>query len=247
MTKLICPDCGHENEPERIYCHNCGGRLDRTAIKKEKAANEETREDTQDRLKKMFNPARGRTKMALVKFAKVLFGALLAAVVIEMLLPPDLPPETKNDSFAPMISMDLLSALGNHNPPQLVYSQDQINSYLASAIRRKDSPAKEGFLPIERIFAVFDEGVCRIHTTYSFFGLPLTASGYYSVRIENGNLEPTCHGGRIGRLPILPALMRQLGVVMNKTWRTVDRERTQIARLAALEFHPQSVSLIIAR
>ena len=36
MTKLICPDCQHENELERIYCHNCGARLDRTGLIKEK-------------------------------------------------------------------------------------------------------------------------------------------------------------------------------------------------------------------
>ncbi|MEO6870644.1 MAG: zinc ribbon domain-containing protein [Chthoniobacterales bacterium] len=247
MTKLICPDCRHENEPERIYCHNCGGRLDRTSIKKEKAANEEPREATQDRLKKMFDPARGRNKRIALKFAKVLCGALAAAFVIQMLLPPDLPPETRDDSFAPMISMDLLSALGSHEPQRLVYSQDQVNSYLASTIRRKDSPAKEGFFPIGRIFAEFDEGVCRIHTTYRFFGLPLSVSGFYSVKTENGKLQTTCHGGRIGRLPIHPALMSQLDLLMSKTWKTVDRERQQIARLAALEFHPQSVSLITAR
>ena len=36
MTKLVCTDCQHENELERIYCHNCGARLDRTKIIKEK-------------------------------------------------------------------------------------------------------------------------------------------------------------------------------------------------------------------
>jgi hypothetical protein len=247
VTRLICPDCRHENEPERIYCHNCGGRLDRSAIKKEKLATEETREVTQARLRKMFDPAPDRGKMVALKFAKVLLGALLFALVIQMLLPPDLPPETKNDSFAPMISMDLLSALESHRPQQLVYSQDQVNSYLASTVRRKDSPAKEGFLPISRIFAELDEGLCRIHTSYSFFGIPLNVSGFYSVRVENGKLEATCHGGSFGRLPIHPALMSQLDLALGKTWRTVDRERKQIARLAALEFHPQSVSLITAR
>ena len=34
VTKLVCPDCRHENEPERIYCHNCGARLDRSGAYK---------------------------------------------------------------------------------------------------------------------------------------------------------------------------------------------------------------------
>jgi hypothetical protein len=247
VTKLICPDCRHENEPERIYCHNCGARLDRSAVKKERMAAEEPRVVTQARLKRMFDPTRGRSTRIALKLVKVILGALVLALVIQMLLPPDLPTETKNDSFAPMISMDLLSALESRRPQQLVYSQDQVNSYLASLIRRKDSPAKEGFLPIRRIFARFDEGVCRIYASYSFFGLPLYVSGCYSVRIESGKLIATCHGGSFGRLPIDPALMNQLDVVLRKTWKTVDRERKQITQLAALEFHPQSVSFITVR
>jgi len=30
MTKIVCGECRHENEAERIYCHNCGERLDRS-------------------------------------------------------------------------------------------------------------------------------------------------------------------------------------------------------------------------
>ena len=29
---LVCPDCQHENEPQRIYCHSCGARLDRSKL-----------------------------------------------------------------------------------------------------------------------------------------------------------------------------------------------------------------------
>ena len=28
--KLTCGQCGYENEPERVYCHNCGTKLDRS-------------------------------------------------------------------------------------------------------------------------------------------------------------------------------------------------------------------------
>src|SRR6516225_2034765 len=30
--QLTCPDCQRENEAERIYCHDCGARLDRSAL-----------------------------------------------------------------------------------------------------------------------------------------------------------------------------------------------------------------------
>src|SRR5437764_15002861 len=34
MIKLICPECRRENEPKRIYCHDCGARPDQTAFAK---------------------------------------------------------------------------------------------------------------------------------------------------------------------------------------------------------------------
>ena len=32
MTKLACTECQHENEVQRIYCRNCGAKLDRFAL-----------------------------------------------------------------------------------------------------------------------------------------------------------------------------------------------------------------------
>ena len=44
MTKLICPECQHENEPERMYCHSCGARLDRSKLAPTTAAVDDLRQ-----------------------------------------------------------------------------------------------------------------------------------------------------------------------------------------------------------
>ena len=55
MTMLICPDCRNENEIERIYCHDCGTKLDRSKLKKDKSiVKEEKPEETQKRIRRMF-------------------------------------------------------------------------------------------------------------------------------------------------------------------------------------------------
>ncbi len=247
MTKLVCPDCQHENEPERIYCHNCGGRLDRSMVKQEKLAASESPAGTQARLKEMFDPARGRKKAIAATFGKVVLSAFLAALVLELLLPPNLPPEVKSQSLTPMISMDLLSAIESRQPAQFVYSQDQVNQYLASVIRRPNSPATQGYFPIRRVLVQFDEGLCRVNTIYNFFGLTLSDGGFYRVGIEQGKIVATCEGGRVGRMPVHPLLMRRLGLLMAKTWSTLDREEKQVSRLARIEFHPQSATLTVMR
>jgi hypothetical protein len=247
MTKLACPDCQHENEPERIYCHNCGARLDRSAVVKEKVAEGESDAGTQKHLKKMFDPGRGRGIRVAVKLGKMLLGALCLAVLIELILPPEFPPEPKNYSFAPMINMDMVSAISSRQPSQLTYNEEQINSYFASNLRRRDSPAKEGYFPLRRVVAKFQEGTCEINIQRQFYGLSIYSGCTYRVQIENGKIIGSATGGYIGRIPIHPQLMKYADTLLQKAWASLARERNSVAKLAGIEFHPQSVTLIIAR
>jgi len=66
-TKLLCPECRRENESERVYCHDCGTRLDRAAVrfKKEPIA------DTHKRVKRMFDPTRAKIKAYFLSFSRM--------------------------------------------------------------------------------------------------------------------------------------------------------------------------------
>jgi hypothetical protein len=247
MTKLACPDCQHENEPERIYCHNCGARLDRSAVVKEKVAEGDADAGTQKHLKKMFNSGRGRVRRTVVMLGKVLLGACATAALIEMILPPDLPPQPKSYSFAPMISMDMVSAISSRQTTPLVYSDEQVNSYIGSTLRRKDSPAKEGLFPLLRIFVKFQEGICEINTERQIYGLSIYSGSSYRVSISNGKIIGAGTSGYIGRMPIHPALMKYGDILLQKAWDSLARERNSVAKLAGIEFHPQSVTLIVSR
>ena len=248
MSKLICPDCQHENELERIYCHNCGARLDRTNLIKEKIEADESEAQTQKHLRKMFDPRRGRGKATALKFCKTLLGALATAAVVVMILPPtDLPPETKKLDFAPMINMELINATSSPQPVTLIYSEEQVNSYLASIVRSKSSHASEGYFPLRRILARFREDACAIEIQRQFFALSIYAGASYRVRLEDGKIVTETLGGHIGRMPIHPSIMKLSDLLLAKAWSTLDRERKSVARLSRIELHPQSVTLVAAR
>ncbi len=246
MTNLICPDCQHENEVERIYCHSCGARLDRTAVKP-KTAGEPTEERTRQHLKKMFSPNRGKVKHLAFQFAKMLLGAFCLAAVIVMLLPPDLPAAPKSYSFAPLINMDMVSALSSRQPATLVYNEEQVNSYLAATLRRKDSPSQQGFFPLKRVFVQLQEGQCTIHIERRILKLSIFSGSSYRVTIANGKIAGDTTGGYIGRLPIHRSIMKYADVLFGKAWESLARERNSVSRLAGVEFHPQSVTLVVTR
>jgi hypothetical protein len=246
MNRITCSECQHANEPERVYCHNCGARLDRTKVIQEKAA--QAPAETQSRhLKKMFDPRSGRALRATTKLLKIVIGSGICGAIIVMLLPPELPPEPKSYMFAPMISMDLTSALASHRTAPLVYDEAQVNSFIASNLRRKDSPAKEGYFPLERVLVRFEEGACGITTKRMLFGYPIYSGGSYRVSIDNGKITATGTSGFIGRLFLPSSLMKVVAPLLEKTWSALGRERNSVSRLVAIEFHPQSVSLIAAR
>ena len=105
MTKLVCAECRHENEAERTSCHNCGERLDRSAVSAQKKAQDP--QEVHRRLQKMLGPP----NMARCNFFTVSKLALAAAVVaalVEIALPPELPAPIK--AVPPQVDLDLENA-----------------------------------------------------------------------------------------------------------------------------------------
>src|SRR6185369_3109583 len=93
--QLTCPECRRENEPERIYCHDCGARLDRSVLAKVAPKKEDAR-DTQRRLRSMLDPGRAKMRLTFFRISKLILGACALAVLIQMLLPPDVPERAKS-------------------------------------------------------------------------------------------------------------------------------------------------------
>jgi hypothetical protein len=241
MIKLICPECRRENEAERIYCHDCGARLDRTALAKAPLKGEDAKE-TQRRLRTMLDPQRAKMRLMFFKVSKLILGAAAAAAIIQMLLPPDVPPRVKTGEFPPQINLDLENAATNHNPAPLPYTEAQVNAYLGSALKGKQA-ALSKILQFERAIVTFDEGSCRITAERSLFGFSFFTTTSAKVALKDGVLNASNLGGNIGRLPIHPVLMKYADVIFADLWGALDRERKSVAKMNAIEFHPQAVVL----
>jgi hypothetical protein len=241
MIKLICPECRRENEPERIYCHDCGARLDRSALAKEAPKGEDVSE-TRRRLKSLLDPQRAKMRLMFFKVSKLILGALAMAAIIQMILPPDVPPRVKTGDFPPQINLDIENATMNHGQAPLQYTEAQVNAYLGSALKSK-KPALSKLLDFERAIVAFDENVCRITAERSLFGFSVFTTTSARVSMQNGTLASSNNGGSIGRLPIHPLLMQYADFLFADLWTALDRERKSVAKMNAIEFHPQAVVL----
>jgi hypothetical protein len=242
MIKLICPECRRENEAERIYCHDCGARLDRGALAKIAPKGENAKE-TQRRLRTMLDPQRAKMRLMFFKISKLVLGAFLTAAVIQMLVPPDAPERPKSGDFPPQINLDIENAAMTQNSPPLQYTEAQVNAYLGGALRSKQA-ALSKILRFERAFVGFDESVCRVTAQRSLFGFSVYTTTSSRVSLENGILKASNNGGKIGRLRIHPLLMKYADPLFGDLWTALDRERKAVAKMSAIEFHPQAVVLI---
>lgn len=239
MTKLICPECRHENESERIYCHSCGARLDRAAAGLRKDDPTETRR----RVKKLFDPQRAKFRLLFFTVSKLVLGACALAAVIQMILPPDVPPPTKTEMLGSQIRLDLENLATQHQPPQIQYTEEQVNAYLSYALKPKQSSLNKPLLPFKRALVGFGEGSCAVTAERSFLGCSLYTSCTYAPSVAQGKMVVSNKGGSIGRLSIHPQVTQFMGFLLSDIWSALDREKRLVAKLGAIEFHSKNVIL----
>lgn len=242
--KLVCPECRRENEVERIYCHDCGARLDRSALAKEKPTEEDPKE-TQRRLRSVMNPTWARRRHQITQGLKLVLAAILAAGLIQMFRAPEVPAVPADTlELAPQINLELGDAAMNPaNGPNLRYTEAQVNAYLASKLKSKQK-VLSSYTRFERAVARFEEGVARATVERSLFGYSVFTSISFVPQIENAHVVARVTGGHFGRLPIHPALMGVAGFFFSDVTAVLDQDRRAIAKLGAIKVEPEAVNFL---
>lgn len=241
MIKLVCPECRRENEPARIYCHDCGARLDRSPLAKVEPKQEDSGA-AHKRLRSMFDPQRDRFRRVFLTVSKMILGACATAALIQMLLPPDVPPRSKSLSLPPQINLDLENASMGRSAAPLSYTEAQVNAYLGNSLRSKHASLSK-YLEFERALVGFDENTVRLTVERSLFGFSLYTGTAHEVSVQNGTISTVCKAGSIGRLAIHPKIMQFAGILFSDVGSALASERKTLAKMAAIELHPQTVMI----
>ena len=132
-----------------------------------------------------------------------------------------------------------------HQPAQLQFSEDQVNAYLASALKTKQTALDKPLLEFRRAVAAFREGACTITQERSVFGFSLYSSCGYSVSLNEGKIVTAGRGGSIGRMPIHPKLMEYADVIFADIWMALERDIKLVAKFNSIEFHDKSAVLTL--
>ena len=240
-TKLICAECRHENEGERIFCHNCGERLDRSAAAAQKKT--EDPQETHRRLRKMLDGP-SRTRQNFFVACKLVLAAAATAGLLQIVLPPDFPPAVKSSSPLQLgLELERVAYKGG----ELSLSQDDVNAYLSYRLSGKKKVLNKPLLDWERAAVVLKEDNCVMGWQRSVFGYSLYSQFSFQMDSKSGKMSVVKKGGWIGRLPIHPALLPYTNIMFADVWSALDRELKLISKMGGVAFHDGSVTLTGAR
>lgn len=237
---LTCAQCGFVNEAERVYCHNCGTKLDRSLLPKESPRKAESLDATRRRVRQMTNPGGGIMPHLKTAVNILIYAAIVAALLLIALPPETVPPKVELSER--LVSSDMLEAMESPQSRRLVFTENDINAHFRG-LKSKTGGWIPG-LQFERSFVEFYPGTVRISAVQTLWKYPLFTSIDYRVAVEEGKFVAEQKGGRYGRLAIHPTLMTYASAAFDKLWSALKREHDQMKRMQSVTVEKGRVILV---
>lgn len=229
---LTCAKCSHQNEKERVYCHNCGEKLDRTVLPKPEETKEwENPEQTQRRVKKLMDPHRGRIRRAVKIFVQInLFAAVVAALFLFWQAPGFVPPMKPDDLPARSASDEWKRAMSARTAASVTLSEAEIN-YDLSRILKSTESSVPGF-KFDRTFIHCEPGIITITAQYSLWDFPMYGGVSYHPAVKEGVFSAEVVSIRLGRLGVDPRARAVGDYALASVFKALEEEAKQLGRLA---------------
>jgi hypothetical protein len=239
---LKCNKCGFDNELGRIFCHQCGSKLDLNQIKPP------SRGGPKIRRKGRMTPARfARIIIELIFLLAVLWAVYLACQV------PELRPFQPTN--AQLLAADdkrlvLEQMVQQGRAASVEVTATELNAFISSMSFEKSKGAGMEVVPVT-LRADLEDGMVEL----SFIGelhagdvlskkLSITYTGVPTV--EDGAFEFQPVSASVGELPIHPAILQATPFVQNvfeRLFSRLNNERSVLDQLSSIEVHHDRVVL----
>jgi hypothetical protein len=241
---LLCKQCNYANEPERVYCHQCGAKLDRAILPPE-ATKRVDPEEVRQRVKTIVRPSRLPGRWTLINLGiSVAVAAVLAALFLMVLAPANVPQLSEDETMnAPSIAEDTDAMIEGGGLHSVKYTEAQVNAFLKYSLKPKDQSLSLLSYRFEQAYVHFQEGRVQVTAVDSLFGYPFYFSTTQSVSIVKHQLVIVPSEGSVGRLRLPAKAMPAVQRIFSFLWSPLDADKKLTARLAAIAFHPGSVEM----
>jgi len=236
MIPVTCQSCGYANEPTRVFCHQCGVRLEKPADAPEKA------EPPPAPLRKVGVPAKAKPaeEREFSVFSLVysvvgtgVFAALLAILLLALRPPENLPPPASPNAAGAVILQDRLNKAAAPSPfaRQFSATSDEVRSYLASQVTinaRSLAFSQANTRPL----LILENGAFVVGIEIETLGQRIVLQSRQAVGGTPGQLTVKDVGCQIGSLPV-PAVA--WGIFTRWTESFADAFSSQLSQIQSAE------------
>jgi hypothetical protein len=248
VKSIKCTQCGHENDPTRAFCQNCGARLERPPGDDPKVSGP-TRVAAETRPR--GRPARAGFAAAVFWFTRrILSTAILAAllaVAIQMARQPDgIPPaQPANDAQAGQLLQAVQAFAGSTYARAIDVSEAQANNYLASSIVPDTATTGKSFFRAEfsRAFVIIKSGELDFFVEQRFHGWPIYMYLTGVPETSGGKLSLRVTGGGVGRMPLSMRLVPLLEGVLRPVIASTSEAAAVLETVDEVVFTPSVAKL----
>jgi hypothetical protein len=233
--QLTCGACGFSNEPERVYCHSCGAKLDRSLLPNvEEDKDAETAQSARKRIKRMTNPGGSTPAQILKRLVLVFLGAALVAAVYLMSQPPEGVPPDRNELPTRLVQSELMEATQYPTPRTIAFTEADVNATLKQTVKRAGKNSGLPGIEFQRAYVTLKPNVIHIGTQQALWGYPVYAGVNYQLTVVDGKFTPILLGGNFGRLPVRREVMQYLDIAFQKLWTALKREHEQVQKMQSI-------------
>lgn len=232
MSVLKCTQCGHENDTTRVFCQNCGMRLERPEGGEATIAGHTPVMGRSKPQKKKFSLGLGEGGIgwAVSRIVRsVVTTGILAfalALIIQMGRKPAGIPDAQpaNEAQASQLLQSVKAFGETVYPRSMDVSQAQANNYLAARIVADGGGGSGLSAKFERAFVIIGDNEMKFFVEQSFLGWPVFL--YLNMVPETAggganSVTMKVTGGGVGHLvmpaQLVPLLERNLKSVIEST------------------------------
>lgn len=248
---IPCTKCDYNNEPQRIYCHNCGEKLDRSKVieLQEQAAQKIATQQPKAQPAKPVKPvlqakeaeAHGG-KWIKSLFRTAVYAALAAALILAALPPAATPPAPASTPQKPETArLTVESVLMGSQGSSATLSPEAVNDFLY--VYGKVTTHPNALIQPKRTFALLDNGSIQVNLENSIKGVPFYVGATFRVANETSPVEVALHKINIGRLNLPPVAMPLIRNFITPLLDGLEREHQLIRKLGKFVITKEGITV----
>lgn len=217
MKVYKCGQCGHENDLTRVFCQNCGSRLEREEVEGSGTA-EPAAAETGPYIARNFTPLKTQplrhepgvlSRLVRSLVSLIVISAILAALVQILRAPDGIPaPRPANEPQAAQLLSLVKTFASSGAARTLDIPEAQANNFLQCQVVPADSSEKALWkAQFKRAFVVYGENQFRLAVEQEVLGRPVFMYLDYIPASSAQGTSANVIGGGLGRLPVHPGLL----------------------------------------